>query len=180
MMILCASAAFASFSGWAPAIEIQGGYYGAIPTAAYLESEVPIRTQGEAKIYLDALSFSINRFQAGGAFFLGYVTPSLAFNQTQLKGFISYGARVYFSYFISDVYCLGLGAEIAVNNSGTDVKFGSVSGILYNEFLFSQTAYVNFSVLAPIEVSYRKDIVAVSVSCGFKVRYKGYWIQEGL
>lgn len=180
LLIVCCFSCFAFFTAWAPAFELQMGCYAAVTLSSYLESGVPVRTQGVAKIYLDVLSFSVGRFQAGGAFTCLYVTPSLAFNQTRLKGFVGVGARVFLSYFVSDIYCLGLGSELNVNYFGTDVKSGSISGILYNEFLMREKPYYNFSILAPLEVAYRKDILAMSLSIGLKLRYKGYWIQEGL
>ena len=180
LLIVCCFSCFAFFTAWAPAFELHMGYYGAFSLSSYLDAGVPVRTQGVGKFYIDVLSFSIGRFQAGGAVSLLYVTPSLAFNQNRLKGFIGIGGRVFISYFVSDIYCLGLGSELNVNYFGTDVKSGSISGIIYNEFLVTQNPYYNFSLVAPLEVAYRKDILGISLSIGLKMRYKGYWIQEGL
>lgn len=169
---------FSSFSGWTPTLEINAGYYGAIPLADYLKTPVPVRTQASAKVYFDPLCFSFGKVQVGAAFLFNYVTPSLTYDSTRLKGFTAVGGRFYLGFFLTDMYCLGLGAEIAVNNWGVYEKFGSVSGIVYNELLLREDPYVNFSLTAPLTVTYRKDILAVSLAVGIKLKLKGSWIIE--
>ena len=166
MLLLLPSAAFCAIIGWTPEAGLNAGYYGAVPLASYLKTDVPVRTQAALKLDLDLACFTFNRFRLESGMYLQWISPSLSYDQSRLKDFFGIGAR------------LGLGFEIGANYYRKDTKFGSVAGIIFGDFMVLRKPYFDVYITAPLNVSYRKDMVSVSLSIGVKLRYKGYWILE--
>lgn len=168
----------AKFNGWAPAIEISGGYYGAKALTPTIYHNNLLRTQATFNVALDAISLTFEPININVGINSHLTTPSLTYNGTKLKGFLALGLRANVSYNLSSSYALGLGAEMGYGFYGNDIKFGYISAFVHNEYTFIVSPYWNVSAIAPLELSYKKDIFAVSLSLGLRFRFKGNWILE--
>lgn len=178
LILILPSAAFCAIIGWTPEAGLNAGYYGAVPLAPYLKTAVPVRTQAALKLDLDLVCFTFNRFKLESGMYFQWISPSLSYDQSRLKGFFGIGARAAASYQLSSVFALGLGLEIGANYYRRDTKFGSFAGIIFGDFLVLRKPYFDMYITAPLNVSYRKDVVSFSLSIGAKFRFKGYWILE--
>lgn len=157
---------------FSPNGKMTAGVYFAIPQYDYLlTSDVPIRTHGNMLFDVDFISISYNKFQFGLGISIGEVSKSIPYGNSVFKGFTQFGFNIDTSLFVTENLAIGLGGRLMDNilNSPND-RFAAVEGYIWGEYLYEHTNYVNYSVIVPLTVSYRKDIIGISFGLGLKVK----------
>ena len=161
-----------------PSITVSPSYYGAIPTADYLQiNNVPIRTQFAVNIDLNVLSFKFKKLEIRNSLSTKFVSFSLAYNQTALKSFISIGLKSSLLYDINPSYKLGFGLSWNFNTfyPNVGVHFASLGFHNINEIKISETPWFDWFISTGVNIDYRKDIIALNIPIGITLVYKGIW-----
>ena len=173
ILLLTAGVLYAG-AAWVPSAEIRLGYYGAVPLADSLKTDIPLRTQGFGQLVLNPVSIKAGRVGFSVSGVLGFVTRSPVYDQTRLKSFSCVGGRAAVSFYCDDFLAFELSGTLGKGYYGGDVRFGFVSASLGALFTLVDDGSVFLALSVPLEVSYRKDILGVCAGVGLRVGFDGY------
>ncbi|MDY4608997.1 MAG: hypothetical protein SPD11_00075 [Sphaerochaetaceae bacterium] len=159
---------------WNPGVTLTASYYGAIPISDSLreQEKLPMRSQMNTQLDLAPLSFRFGRLTLSGELWLRYTSRSIYWGDTFYRPFWSVGPAVTFHVQCTDVFGMQFGgAGLYCFNAPVHQAFAAMDILVAPTVRFRIAAHNWLSVVVPVRMQIRNDILGVQVGVGVKWNY---------
>jgi len=155
---------------FSPSIDISGGGIFTFGLSEQRKSELKIpRTSFGSRIELGILAAQLNKHEIQIGLVGQYITQSLPYGNYILSPFTSLGFTVNYIWHPNYDFGLAFGYSLLfLSFEGNDYKGAAHEFFIIPEFTFTNNIENNFSVIFPLQVTYRKDLLTLGISIGFK------------
>jgi len=155
---------------FSPSIDVSGGGVFTFGLTEQRKNELIIpRTSFGARIELGILAAQLNKHEIQIGLVGQYITQSLPYGNYLLSPFTSLGFTVNYIWHPNYHFGLALGYSLLfLSFEGKDYKGAAHEFFVIPEFTFTNNIENNFSVIFPIQTTYRKDLLSLGISIGFK------------
>jgi len=155
---------------FSPSIDISGGSVFTFGLTEDRKQELKIpRTSIGTRIELGVLAFQLNKHEVQIGLVGQYITRSLPYGTHILSLFSSIGFTVNYIWHPNYQFGLALGYSLLfLSFEEIEHKGAAHEFFIIPELTFTNNIENNFSVIFPIQAIYRKDLLSLGISIGFK------------
>ncbi|MFA7107672.1 MAG: hypothetical protein WC162_00870 [Sphaerochaetaceae bacterium] len=155
---------------FSPSIDISGGSIFTFGLSEQRIEELIIpRTSFGTRIELGLLAFQLNKHEFQMGLVGQYISKSLLYGSYIPKAFNSLGFTVNYIWHPNYQFGLAFGYSLLfLSFEESEYKGAAHEFFVIPELTFTNNIENNFSVIFPIQITYRKDLLSLGLSIGFK------------